>query len=106
MDEYNKLLILAYFKEYRENYSFSEIKRHLGITNMYLYTLLNQLISDELLIYKEYLLTLSLKGRIYIMNNNMDWFKFIEIPDTNINENKWPIDKPYIPKNFSKKINI
>jgi hypothetical protein len=105
MDEYNKLLILAYFKEFHENYSLQEIKKYLGVTNGYFDNLISQLIDDEFLVYKDYLITLSLKGRTYLINKNMEWYSFDENLIDNVDGDKWPLDKPYVPKKFSKKYN-
>ncbi|QOX65113.1 hypothetical protein FRZ06_18065 [Anoxybacterium hadale] len=105
MDEYLRLLMLAYFKEKKEKYSLYELRKNLGIAESYTLELINQLLEDGLLEIKNNLLSLSHKGRIFLMNNSLDWFSFeIEPMEQLFFHERWPLDKPYAPKNFSKKI--
>lgn len=108
MDEFVQELILAYFKERKEQYSFQELAICLGISQNATTEHIQALITSGELEYKDSLLRLTLAGRTRIQNSAMDYFRFTQeeksnlISDVNISE-AWPIERVYIPKSFSRK---
>jgi predicted transcriptional regulator len=106
MDEYVKLLILAYFKINQEEYSFRDLAKMLGTTFERLDVSIESLMNTGKLEYKDHLLRLTQKGRLTIMNKGVDYFNFDEksIP-TRIDPSKAVSnDQPYVPERFLSKL--
>lgn len=109
MDEFVQELILAYFKERKEQYSFQELAMFFGISQNAATEYIQSLISLGELEYSDSLLRLTLKGRTRIQNSSVDYFRFNQEEVSNINsdvnvQEAWPIDRVYIPKSFSRKV--
>lgn len=105
MKDYLELLILAYFKEKKDDYSFQEIEDLIGINLTQLGDLLEKLIGEKYLKYENNLLKLSLKGRFVLLESELENYSM----DSNnieerFEEEKWELDKPYCPHEFSKEI--
>ena len=67
MDDYLELLILAYFREVGEEYSLYELKEIIGVSIKQIEEMVDALLDEKLLMYQNYLLTLSIKGRINLL---------------------------------------
>ncbi len=107
MDNYLKLMILAYFKEKQDHYSIYDVMRTLGISISKLDSLLDELIENDLLKYDANILGLTKKGRLQLVNKSIDYYKYSE-PDIRyerIDKNSaWSINKPYVPEKFLTKL--
>ena len=102
-DEYLLLLILAYFKEHVEDYSFAELADELGCSIIKLSDYIEKLISAYLLEYHNNLLSITLEGLNYLCQEGMAYYTFdAKINDLYENE-KLPEDEVYISHAFSKK---
>lgn len=105
MDDFLSGIILAYFKNHKNEYSFTMLAESLGIPISRIDDTIDCLLQEEMLIYdKLHMLSLSAKGRLNIVNqkaDNIDFsentrFRYRKInPDTAI-----PIDQIYVPSNF------
>lgn len=96
MDDYLELLILAYFREVGEEYSLYELKEIIGVSIKQIEEMVDALLDEKLLMYQNYLLTLSIKGRNKLANSEMENYSFKS--DNYIIMNKrerWPLEKPY-----------
>lgn len=103
MYKYNTLLTLSYFIAHKDNYNLEELKRKLGISNKELIDLINEMFDDLLLEYKGSLITLTLKGRMALLNTPMDDYYEIDDIEGRLFNDKWPVDKPFYVHGFSKK---
>ena len=73
MDDFVKMLILAYLKEKKANYSLIELHELLGVSMSKLDDYLDELFDSKLVMYNEKtLLSLSFEGRILLLNNKME----------------------------------
>lgn len=98
MQEFYFSLILSYFKESKENYSILEITKILGLSLLKTENLISILIDKNYINYTDNLLQLTEAGNNYLANN----FQFsISFTKPEITNAPWPIDKIYIPKNFT-----
>ena len=105
MNDFLSGIILAYFKNHKNEYSFTVLAESLGIPISRIDDTIDCLIQEEMLVYDEsHLLSLSEKGRLKILNQKADsisfsrdaQFRYRKIdPDTAI-----PIDQIYVPSNF------
>ena len=106
MDDYLKLLILAYFKK-SKSYSISSIASILGISLRKTTDLIDDLLEKECLIYRDGLLQLSEVGRLQIQNHDVDYLYFdsdeFRVPKVKPSE-AWPKDRIYIPEKFLRKL--
>lgn len=103
--EYIELLILSYFKNHSEEYSLQKLRSLLGISFSQLDEIIDEMISNGLLIYDDFILRISFEGRIKLMKSSMERYEQvseIEIREQLLKE-PWPIDKPYMVKRFSRK---
>ena len=103
MDEYIELLILAYFKEYGQNYSIYDLKEKIGISLAMLNTILDNMIEKDILCIDNNILVITQSGRILLGDSEMEAYSFLDdnFSATN-NIIKWPIDKVYPIQGFSK----
>ena len=76
MDEYIELLILSYFREYKEEYSLTDLKENLGVSFSMLDEFLGQLITEKKLIYSDNMLQLTEKGLIVLLTSRMKNYYF------------------------------
>ncbi len=103
MDEYLKDLILLFFENHKENYSIGLLMSTIGVDKSEVDELIDSLINEELLVYKDYLLSLTENGKIKIekyIDLNIE-SKKLNIKEIEFNEVKRP---PYIPRGFNKKV--
>ncbi len=103
MDEYMELLILAYFKQYEQNYSIFDLKEKIGISLAMLNTMLDNMIKKNILCISSNLLTITQSGRLLLANSEMETYSYLEEDFQVIyNIEKWPMDKVYPIRGFSK----
>lgn len=104
MSEKLELLVLAYFRDTKENYLIREISELIGISLGTVNSILDIFFEKKFLEYKDNLISLSFIGRIRLMNSTMEYYSFL---DNDIEEEytkeKLEIDKPYLIRDFSKK---
>ncbi|MBQ8617345.1 MAG: winged helix-turn-helix domain-containing protein [Clostridia bacterium] len=110
MDEFVYELILAYFKDKKDEYSFRELASDLGLSVSSVTKYIQDLISYGDLEYVNSMLCISLQGRVRIQNKPVDYFTFnyetAELEVDNIAPRKqWPLDKVYFPIGFMEKYN-
>lgn len=107
MDEYRKLLILAYFEQFEERYILNDLIRIIGISYKRFEILLQELKEEQLIRYTDGILGITEKGRRVIISNDMNSFSYLDknYLDLNINKSRaWGFDKPYVPIKFMNKI--
>ena len=105
MDDFRTNLILAYFKEKGNNYSYLELANLLGVGTNRLEGILDILIEQKMLLFNELrMLQLTEKGRLSLLNNQVDYYKFDNVTEELVFKDPWPIDRPYFPKKFLSKI--
>lgn len=103
MDEYMELLILAYFKQYGQNYSIFDLKEKIGISLAMLNTMLDNMIEKNILCISSNLLAITQSGRLLLANSEMETYSYLEEDFQVIyNIEKWPMDKVYPIRGFSK----
>lgn len=105
MPDYIELLILSYFKQFRE-YSYQEISELLGMPMVLVDEHINKMFSNNLLEYRDNMLALSFKGRIILQESVMEDYSF-DVTNSKIDgfiEKAWQIDDIYIPKRFLEKV--
>ena len=103
MSEYIKLLILAYFKQYKKEYSFSDIASRIGLSEIQVSEYISDLINDICIEYKDDLLQLTLTGRNRLADSYLENYEFDANIESLFTEEKWEINKVYVPHEFSKK---
>lgn len=104
MDNYVECLVLAYFKQFGQEYSLYDLKDKMGISMGLLNEILDGLFQRGLLEYRDNLIGLSLSGRIALSSSELEDYLFDE---ENYLDNeeviKWPLNKVYVVHGFSKK---
>ena len=76
MDEYVRLLILAYFREHSKGYTIEELCMMIGLFSEQANCFIDRLLEEGFLEYKGYLLSISLKGRILLMHSKLEDYRF------------------------------
>lgn len=77
MNDFQRGYILSYFKDHPHNYSFHFLAENLGISIAEIDDLISSLIADAQLEYNHSnMLELTPKGRLAIMNEQVDYFSF------------------------------
>ncbi len=107
MDEYINLLVLAYFKNNQDDYSYLKLSRMLGLTIANLEKYIDENIENRNLQITNDMLQLTPKGRLLLMNKSIDSLDFTEeaIESDFINPlNAWALDRPYVPEKFTSKL--
>ena len=104
---YIKLFTLIYFKQTGKRYKLKELLKTLGFDNVQLTDLLEDLISNELIKYKDDLLSITEKGIRTLVACNAFYFTLDktdnELKDIN-KKNVMSLNEPYVPENFSAKV--
>jgi hypothetical protein len=103
MDEYLKLLILAYFKNHIGEYSFEELRKSVGVSGLQFGEIMDEVFVERLLKYEDAKIFLTFKGRMLLMNSSMEEYHEVDDIEEVLFREKWPIDKPFIVHGFSKK---
>ena len=103
--EYIQLLMLLYFYKNKQNYTLSSIIKMLGMDSLSFYELLNGMIDNGLLEYKNSILRITEKGICKIESSNISHYDDNDFIMLNINKKEaLKLDKIYIPENFIKKL--
>ena len=76
MDEYVELLILAYFRNYKEAYSLTELKDNLGISFGQLDSYLDHMQTERKLMFCGNMLQITEKGMIQLLTSEMRDYRF------------------------------
>ena len=95
MDEYISLLILAYFKEFKEEYNLTELKEKIGISFNMLDNYICELVEEEKLHYKQNMLSVSQKGRLELLKSDLENYSFCNDLEGGFSDEKWSIEKIY-----------
>ena len=105
MEEYVELLVLVYFRDHTEEYSFSELREMIGVSLKQLDEIIDRMICEKKLIYEDSMLRISFGGRIMLMDSSMEDYRIVNEEEINsrLLKANWPIDKPYFVSKFSKK---
>ena len=108
MNDFCKGYILSYFKDHQQEYSFHEIAKGLGKPVLKIDELVEELISEKMLIYNsENMLVLTPEGRVAILNEQIDYYPFDRIKnERNIihPEKALSLTEIYIPDRFLSKL--
>ncbi len=106
MTEYQRTLFLIYFKDCSE-VDFHELNLLLGLNGNVFDQLIREMIDDEYIAYDNYKLRITDKGIRYLISKDQIYSQ-LENDDfilRNISPNDaFPMDKPYVPKNFLSKV--
>lgn len=103
VDEYIELLILAYFKQYGQNYSIYDLKEKIGVSLVMLNTMLDNMIEKNILCISNNLLAITQSGRMFLASSEMETYSYLEDDfQVTYNIEKWPTDKVYPIQGFSK----
>lgn len=108
MNDFQRGYILAYFKDYQQDYSFYALANNLGISVSVIDDLISELIEENQLAYNsDNMLVLTPRGRLTILNDRVDFLLF----DENLAERKIikpqtaiSLDQIYIPDDFISKL--
>lgn len=103
MDEYVKLLILAYFKEFNGRYNLEKLKEKIGISFNMLDNFIGELVENSELSYKNNMLSITQKGRLKLINSEMEDYSYSINLENEYSNNRWSIEKIYTVHEFSKK---
>lgn len=108
VSKYTKTLFLLYIKDVGHDYSFSEAKELLGITQNQLDHLLNNLLQEGLLVYEKYSLTLTKKALRQLISQNELTYRLREenVYTNTMDIRAFSIDEPYVPCDFDKKYSL
>lgn len=103
MDNYVECLVLAYFKQFGQEYSLYDLKDKIGISMGLLNEILDSLFQRELLEYRDNLIVLSKRGRLALSNSELEEYLFGEEKYLGKEEvTKWPLEKVFVVHGFSK----
>lgn len=97
---YQFILVLAYFNSHYKTYEFSEIGRLMGMTYFELKKCMDYLLKHKLLIVVDNFIVISKKGEGFLRGKKSETF-FGEFKEQVTTREKWNIDNPYIPIDFS-----
>ncbi|EEU31706.1 hypothetical protein HMPREF0946_01567 [Fusobacterium vincentii 3_1_36A2] len=105
-EDYIRSLILSYFKIRGKNYSLLEIRQIFGLQEKQLDIFLYKLKNLKYIIYQDFELTITKEGIDFLEKSNQyNNFRVKEYKYKYIDFSKAkPLDEPYIPQNFLKKI--
>lgn len=103
MDEYLKLLLLAYFKSHNEEYDLVELNKKLGVPFSQFMELIDVVVAEELLGYYNSKLTLTFKGRMRLLHSSMEYYCEIDNIENCFYGKKMDINDPFLVRGFSKK---
>ncbi|MCC2816744.1 hypothetical protein LK537_05495 [Lachnoclostridium pacaense] len=103
MDEYVKLLILAYFKEFNGRYNLEKLKEKIGISFNMLDNFIGELVENSELSYKNNMLSITQKGRLKLINSEMEDYSYSINLENEYSNSRWSIEKIYTVHEFSKK---
>lgn len=105
MDEYVELLVLSYFQNHPDEYSLGELRNIIGISFAQLDDIIDCMISEGKLLYRNENLELSFEGRMMLLNSSMEEYEYFSEVDINkyLLKECWSIDKPFYVSKFSKK---
>lgn len=97
---YQYLLILAYFTTHYKSYEFSEMARIMGMTYSEVKYAIDYLLELKLLVMVDQFIVISKKGEEILMDNKLENI-FVEQEKKKVMREKWNIDEPYVPIDFS-----
>ena len=97
---YQYLLILAYFTAHYKNYKFSEIARMMGMTHAEVKNSIDCLLEIKMLVIIDQFVVISKIGEDILKNYKLENI-FIEQEKNLGAKQKWNIDDPYVPLDFS-----
>ena len=98
--KYQYLLILAYFTTHYKNYEFSEISRMMGMTYAEVKNSIDCLLELKMLVIIDEFIVISKIGENILSENRLDKI-FVEQEKKLDVKEKWNIEEPYIPIDFS-----
>lgn len=103
MDEYICLLLLAYFKNHVNGYSLNEIAREIGCSILQTGDYIEILLNRGLLEYHNFMLTISIEGRLLLASSNMEYYRFDADISKLYEKNKIDETEVYCAHEFAKK---
>ena len=105
-NNYQELLALSYFKQVGGEYSLINLMALLGLNHDQLDELLEKLNNKKLLVYSNFLLSITEEGLLNLIYNDIDYTFFEDeyLLEQSEKVEALPIDSPYLPKNFLKKV--
>lgn len=102
MNDYIELLILAYFKQFQEQYSFVDISKRIGLSELQVSDYISRLLEYSQLIYEDCLLQLTIKGINRLADSSLANYQFDVDIKTLFEGDRWPVTRVYCPHEFSK----
>ena len=102
MNNYIELLILAYFKQFQEQYSFGDISRKIGLSELQVSDYISRLVGFKQLIYEDSLLQLTIEGINRLADSSLANYQFDVDIKTLFEGDRWPVTRIYCPHEFSK----
>ena len=102
-DEYIELLVLAYFKQYKQHYSYADIASKVGLSEAKVSAIISGLLEKNQLAYIDDLLGLTVSGRIKLSSSYLENYVFDANIEIFFEKERWPINKVYVPRSFSEK---
>lgn len=106
MNEYAEVLSLLYFKEVGSAYDWGELREVLGYTSVQLDNLIQQLMQNGFIEYKDFEIQLTEKGLLYLVATNQIDYYYRKPEIEQKDSQRQSLDTPYIPKGFDKKYKI
>ena len=101
-NEYFELLVLAYFRQYKNEYSISDISNNIGISEIFASDLILDLVNKGELKYNDDLLRITVKGRNRLCNSSLESYSFDADLGSIFLNKRWDKNKVYVPHEFSK----
>jgi len=103
MDEYVELLILAYFKEFHENYDLTVLKEKVGLSYGMLDEYLNELIDNNKIEYRNNLLVITQLGRLSLAKSKLENYSYTSDLDKIYSNDSFDLETIYCVHEFSNK---
>lgn len=104
MEDLLKQIALSYFLYRNKKYSYRELAEVIGVSISDVGDLIESLLTENLIIFKDGLIKLTVKGRAEVAISKFEKFNYVSNnEEKSLEEEKVKLMEPFYPKNFHRK---